>query len=329
MKATGLRPVAFSIVGPGDLNSHPAGSTALSLLAIVLAVLLFVGGPGPDAARSISRGWDLGHIVAFLVWTTLWLGTGVSARMPVRRRWLVTLVSCALLGILTEAAQSMTGGDASVSDAMRDVLGGALALAWSDRAPGGMTRAVRRAVRTVSLLLLLAALVPVSAAVLDEWQARRDFPLLADFETRFEADRWDGSAARAIDRSRASSGAASLRIELVPAEYSGVALVHAPRDWRGYRFLRLDVFNPLTEPLDLVCRIHDGEHDRRGPDYRNRFNAGVRLSPGWNALAFDLAEVKRAPASRVMDMGDIRGFMVFAIRLPVPRTVFIDHVRLE
>jgi VanZ family protein len=329
MKATGLRPVAFSIVGPGNVHPYQAGRAALPLLAVVLAVLMFAGGPGPDAARSVSRGWDLGHILAFFVWTTLWLETGVSARMPARRRWLVTLASCAILAMLTESVQLMTGGDASFGDAMRDVLGGALALAWVDRAPGGMTKAVRRAVRAASLLLLLAALVPVSAAVVDEWQARRAFPVLADFETRFEAGRWDGSAARAIDRSRASSGAASLRVELVPAEYSGVALVHAPRDWRGYRYLRLDIFNPLAEPLDLVCRIHDGEHDRRGPDYRNRFNAGVRLSPGWNALAFDLAEVKRAPASRVMDMGDIRGFMVFAGRLPAPRTIFIDHVRLE
>jgi len=30
-----------------------------------------------------------------------------------------------------------------------------------------------------------------------------------------------------------------------------------------------------------------------------------------------------------MDMSDIRGFMLFAGRLPAPRTVFIDHVRLE
>ena len=299
------------------------------IAALILAALLFVGGPGPEAARSVSHAWDLGHLAAFFLWATLWLKSGAAARMPTRRRWIVALTACALLAILTEGAQGLIGRDASAGDGLRDMLGGVLALSWAGQAAAHMKRGWRLALRAASLALLAAALAPLSSAAADEWSARQSFPVLGDFETPFEADRWEGSAAHEIDRSYASRGHASLRVELVPARYSGVALVHAPRDWRGHRYLRFEVFNPGNEALEVYGRIHDREHDRRGRSYRDRFNTGFRLAPGWNALTIDLEQARRAPASRSMDMSDIRGFMLFASGLPAPRTIFLDAVRLE
>jgi hypothetical protein len=277
----------------------------------------------------VGHAWDLGHVAAFCLWTTLWLKTGAAARMPLRQRWFVTLTACALLATLTEAAQWLIGRDVSASDGLRDLLGGMLALSWADQAAARMKPACRLGLRAASLALLAAALAPFSSAVADEWLGRRSFPVLADFETPFEADRWEGSAAHAIDRSRASRGNASLRVDLVPAEYSGIALLHAPRDWRGYRYLRFAVFNPGDEPIEVYGRIHDGEHDRRGPSYRERYNTAFRLKPGWTALTIDLDEARRAPAPRSMDMSDIRGFMLFVSRLPARRSIFLDDVRLE
>ena len=301
----------------------------LPLVGLTMAVLLFAGGPGPGGSRSVGHAWNLGHVAAFFLWTAMWLRTGVASRMPARRRWLVALAACALLAALTEAAQWMIGRDVSYGDGLRDVMGGLLALSWTDPAAARPRPAWRLAVRAASLVLLAAVLAPFASAAADEWLGRRSFPVLADFETPFEADRWEGSAAHAIDRSQASRGNTSLRVDLVPAEYSGVALVHAPRDWRAYRYLRLEVFNPGEDELEVFGRIHDGEHDRRGPSYRDRYNTAMRLTPGWTALAIDLDEAKRAPAARSMDMSDIRGFMLFVSRLPAPRTIFLDNVRLE
>ena len=39
--------------------------------ALILAVLLFVGGPGYRSQRSLQAFWDLGHIGAFSLWTYL------------------------------------------------------------------------------------------------------------------------------------------------------------------------------------------------------------------------------------------------------------------
>jgi VanZ family protein len=314
----------------GGIESHVTGLRGvLWLLIVIPAGLLFAGGPGPDAARSLSRAWDLGHVVAFFAWTALWLRTGAAARMPRRKRWAATLAMCALVAVLTEGAQWLAGRDASVHDASRDMLGGLLALAWLDSARGHLTPVLRRAGRAGSLVVLGAALAPLAAALADEQLGRLAFPVLADFETPFEADRWEGSAAHAIDPSRASHGNASLRVELIPADYSGVALVRAPRDWRGYRRLRLEAFNAGTETLEVFGRIHDGEHDRRGPSYGERYNTAFRLTPGWTALTIDLAAAERGPAARHLDMSDIRGFMLFVSRLPAPCTIFLDNVRLE
>jgi hypothetical protein len=188
---------------------------------------------------------------------------------------------------------------------------------------------MRRAARGVSLSLVVVVLLPLMASASDEWLARIRFPVLADFETPFEAGRWEGSARFTIARAEASHGHASLRVNMDTSLYSGVALIHFPVNWSGYRYLRMDVLNPMPDQVDLNCRLHDGQHERRGPAYTDRYNTAFRLQPGWNSLLIDLADVARAPAGRMMDMDDIRALIVFCSRLPAPRTIFIDHVRLE
>ena len=297
-------------------------------LAGTLAVLLFVGGPGHSASRSLSSAWDLGHIVAFSVWSCLLLSTALT-RASLGRQWAAALTFCIVVGGITEGIQSLTGGDASIGDVLRDIVGGVLALCWCPPALMSLPRSMRRAARGVSLSLVLVALLPLMASASDEWLARASFPVLSDFETPFEAGRWEGDARFAVDRSEASHGNASLRVNMDTSLYSGVALVHFPRNWAGYRYLRMDVLNPLPDQVDLNCRLHDGQHERRGPTYADRFNTAFRLRPGWNSLRIDLGDVARAPAGRMMEMDDIRALILFCSRLPAPRTIFIDHVRLE
>jgi hypothetical protein len=111
--------------------------------------------------------------------------------------------------------------------------------------------------------------------------------------------------------------------------YSGITLVHFPRNWRGYRFLVLEVFTPSPEGLEVTCRIHDRQHEEGEQRYEDRFNKNFHLRPGWNCIRIDLDEVTRAPVGRTMDLGEIREVGLFASRLPVPRTIFVDYVRLE
>jgi hypothetical protein len=184
-------------------------------------------------------------------------------------------------------------------------------------------------VRSLSAAFLLASCLPLAVALCDEGIARAQFPLLSDFETPFEEDRWRRNTNSSVDRSVARHGKASMRVEMDTSTYSGVSFVYFPRNWTGYRFLHLDVLNPSSEEIKITCRIHDRRHEEGEQRFEDRFNKLFRLRQGWNDLRIDLAEVARAPVGRTMDLGEIRLMGLFASKLPMPRTIFVDHVRLE
>lgn len=298
-------------------------------LAGILAVLLFMAGPGYHSPRSLSAAWDLGHVVAFSLWSYLLLAWSPGRKASPPRQWGVVLMFCLVAGGTTEGIQSLLGEDVSLGDLLRDVVGGGITLSWFAPSAKNLSRGARRTVRSLSAFSLLVACLPLVAALCDEGIARARFPLLFDSETPFERSRWEGGARISVDRSIAFHGEASLRVEMDTSLYSGITLVHFPRNWRGYRFLVLEVFTPSPEGLEVTCRIHDRQHEEGEQRYEDRFNKNFHLRPGWNCIRIDLDEVTRAPVGRTMDLGEIREVGLFASRLPVPRTIFVDYVRLE
>jgi hypothetical protein len=79
----------------------------------------------------------------------------------------------------------------------------------------------------------------------------------------------------------------------------------------------------------LTCRVNDNEHNRRGYHYEDRFNRTYHINPGWRTITIPLEEIRTAPGQRPMQMEQIDNFAIFAIRLPRPRTIYIDNVRLH
>jgi hypothetical protein len=288
-----------------------------------------VGGPGYHSSRSLIAVWDLGHILAFSLWSYLLLTWKPLGEASPARQWGIVLLFCLVAGGATEGIQSLLGQDTSLGDLLRDVAGGVITLSWFVPSSRTVSRGVRRTVRGLSASFLLLACLPLAVALCDEGIARAQFPLLSDFETPFEKDRWGGGARSSVDRSVARHGKASLRVEMDTSLYSGVSFVYFPRNWTGYRFLNLGVLNPSSEGIKITCRIHDRRHEEGEQRYEDRFNKGFRLRPGWNDLRIDLGEVARAPVGRTMDLGEIRVVGLFASRLPAPRTMFVDYVRLE
>jgi len=297
--------------------------------AVVLLVLLFLGGPGYHSPRSISAAWDLGHILVFFVWSSLLL-TGKPVReSPPARQWGIVILFCLAAGVVTEGIQFVLGGDASFRDLLRDAVGGVIALSWFPTSSNILSPGRKRTVRGVSVFLLLVACLPLAVAITDEGIARAQFPLLSDFETPFEKSRWEGDARASVDHSVARHGDASLRVEMEPSLYSGVSLVYFPQNWAAYHSLRLEVFNPASEGIHITCRIHDRQHEKGEQRYEDRFNRVFLLRPGWNDIRIDLIEAVNAPFRRKMDLGKIRVLRLFGTKLSAPRTIFVDYVRLE
>ncbi len=111
--------------------------------------------------------------------------------------------------------------------------------------------------------------------------------------------------------------------------YSGVALKYFPGNWEGYRFFQFSVFNPDNDELKIICRIHDRRHTQGQQKYKDRFNRSFSILQGWHTITIPLNQVKQAPENREMDMQRIQGVGIFVVRLPHPRTIYIDDVRLK
>ena len=99
-----------------------------------------------------------------------------------------------------------------------------------------------------------------------------------------------------------------------------------PLDWRGYDYLRADVFNPNPEQVPYNVRIDDAQ----STGYPTRFNAeGLAFRPGRNTLELHLPSLRTADGSRNLDLGRITTFMVFLGSPPEDVTLYFDNVRLE
>ncbi len=291
-------------------------------------VLLFWGGPGYSSARSFQQAWNLGHIACFFFWayalgTTAWF-KGKSSPW----QWFWTVFLTVTFGGAIELLQRDTHRMADLMDVARDLCGSLLALAWMrhrSNPPAGLERPVFLA---AAVLATLAFCLPAAFAVIDETMAKKQFPLLADFESPFELSRWSSEEPHAITALHAFSGGHSLHVSLSTTPYSGIFLDHFPGNWQEYGALSFMVFNPSDEPLTLICRIHDQLHQDGEQTYADRFNRAYPIASGWNTLLIPLAEVAAAPKDRSMDLSRIRGVGLFATRLSAPRQIYLDWFRL-
>jgi len=302
--------------------------------AILLAgsPLFFWGGPGYYAPRSFHAAWDLGHILFFLLFS-LWL----HDRLREKKRtgspfssFLFIFLLVFFVGSGVELLQMLgTSRSPDIEDVLRNQLGCLMAFAFCIRPPFVGRPWLLRLLRGGVLALLVVAAWPLSRSLIDEYLAARQFPVLADFETPFEPYRWNNVRQLQAETAIVRHGRKAVRVQLSTNKFSGVALFHFPRDWRGYQTLRWSVYNPQAAPLILSCRIHDVQHKKHNLEFHDRFNQQFTLEPGWNDLAVSLEKVKAAPRGRAMVMEQIEGFGLFVTGQSQPRVVYLDYVYLD
>ncbi len=295
-------------------------------LALLCAVLLFVGGPGPDSLRSVRYGWVSGHLICFALWGYLYLSW--RGNVPIRRLLIEIVLLSFLVGGFTEILQSLVGREPSWRDVANDVLGGLLAVVFLAPGRHQLVSPLRYAAQCLLVLVVAWSLIPFSRALADDFISYHQFPLLSGFETPFELTRWGGKSRRSLDEEMVYQGQTSLRVELVSGWYPGVFLNFFPADWRGYAALQMYVHHPLSEPLELYLRIHDQHHRDFDNRHRDRFNETLLLEPGWNRIRVMLADVENAPRGRELDLRRVAGVGLFAVSLEDPQIINIDSVRL-
>ena len=310
-------------------NSLPKKSALLTVIAVVCFVLFFIGGPDYYSPRSYKCFWDLGHILFFSILSYLILlnwPKSLDTTFLRQSFFVIFIVIC--LGGLIELAQTGSIRTPDIMDLIRDIIGCLVALSFWAPARKTISKARLKIWQAISVILVAMAFLPLITAILDEITALKQFPVLADFESRFEMDRWTGDADFSIDHETYYHGKASLKVELNTSLYSGVGLKYFPENWQHYNELQLSIFNPDSEPIKLTCRIHDRQHTRGPQLYEDRFNRKFSVSSGWNLIKIQLKEIENAPGKRKMTLNQIQGLGIFAISLSKPRTVYVDYVRL-
>lgn len=285
-------------------------------------------GPG---LRSVQEFWNLGHAVLFFLMGHLIysFSPGLFLRR-LRCQALVLGASVLAAGSVIELVQAMIPGRfPSFSDILVNLGGAGIYLFWKNRNKTGKKTIPYAAIACIIALISW----PFVRAVSDDITAIRQFPVLADFETPFEASRFKSDTADyKITSQRAFHGKHSLRLRLdADNTYSGIFLHYMPRNWQSFSRLGFAVYNPQSGPIRLTARIHDTAHENLpSQQVSDRFNKSFLLTPQtWTEVEIDLTDVRHAPLERQMDLKEIFAFGVFVTNPAKDTTLFFDRIVLK
>lgn len=154
-----------------------------------------------------------------------------------------------------------------------------------------------------------------------------------DFEQEKSLDliEWNCLTLFRTSPEHATSGTRSLEISFFPASestlenYPGVSFSKFDSDWSGHRTLVFDVYNPESAPIRAGLRIDD----RKNPDYAERYNRSLAISPGMNRVSIPFGELVTSGTKQPLNMRNILT-VIFFVSNPVERhTLFVDRVGLE
>ena len=295
-------------------------------LLFLLVLFLFIGGPQLIDQRSFQNLWDFGHVILFALLSAIilrdskWLN---SKKLSIQFTLIIGFTF--ILGSLIEVVQLFIGRTYEFIDVWRSIVGSLIAIVFFKDFKLVKSYKIKIA-KVFVLLLLLAAAWPLIKSLTDEIQARIDFPIISDFENRFELEKWYGQCYVTINNEYVIHGDQSLKAELLTIKYSGISISYFPIDWQEYSKIKFSVYYPETEPLQLTCRLHDKKHNNH---YNDRFNRSFYVKQGWNEISIVLKDVINAPENRKMDITNMKNFALFAISLNERKTIYFDYLRLE
>ncbi len=300
----------------------------MSLAGACLALTLFFP-VVPFRLRSLARLHEYAHVPLFAL-VTLGLAPalpGFTAPEAGRRgRALLRAVLLAiLLGGLVELLQPRFGGTTEMGDLVRDALGAVAGGLFLLGRTTAVPTALGRALQGVAAGLILVPAWPAASAAWDELLARRQLPVLADFETRFQVERFISYRCRLERLPDPGGGGHVLGATFLPDLYPRLTLRDYPADWREFRALTFDALNPGDAPFPLIIRIDDVHHDGRMAD---RFTLRVELAPGRQTIVVPLSAVESAPEGRSMDLSALADITLYGYRLGEERAVLFDNFRL-
>jgi len=292
----------------------------------IMIVFLFVDVRAQQNHRLIRDIWDAGHLVLFGLLSFSYFNQSSHSSLY---RIVFTSIFCIVVGTAIEGVQLFLQRGFSYNDIVNDVFGGYLGLLCITMLDREKTTIYRTIAGLIFVLALVVGLRDFQKHLFDEYNMQSQFPVLADFETLSEMERWEFSnvIVRRSDK-YVMSGFHSLKVEYQPAHYSQISLQHLKEDWSGYAKLMISIFNPKQEDVNLEVKIFDKKHMGKGGGYHDRFNKNITLKYGWNIVEISLSDIINAPRQRLINMKEIKSFSLFTNNLSAPVSIYIDHIYL-
>ncbi len=295
----------------------------LCLVSFLIGIIwIFLPQGDSPGSRSISEFWNIGHIILFfLACHLLYAFRPQFAQRSLFQQAATVIGATLLVGGGIELLQILIPSrTSSFSDLLANFSGTLAYLSFRHREKTGKYLLLHLA----ALSLIGFLIWPPTRSFIDENTARRQFPLLAGFETFFETDRFEGKASRFyISREKAFQGKFSLRLDLTTQQHSGIWLRFMPQNWREFSYLGFTVYNPQQKQIPLHVIVND-EHN-----WSDRYDGIFPLETGWNVVEIPLPEMQNAPHARQLDLTRIRRLGIYVVESPEPLRLYLDDIRLK
>ena len=306
---------------------HSRAWSLVYLLSIICLLLLLWGGTNISGSRLVNGMWNLGHVVAFFVWSLLFFRLTLYY-LSFPRFALLTLILCACVGILIEFVQSSFSKYFSITDLLNNFTGTCFALTVLALRRKGVPVLTQLILLSSSLVLGVVSLYPMALVVNDEVRMYSSFPVLVDFDSPHHLSRVDAKR-MSITGAPDNENLTVLKLDFDTSTYSGFSLKYFVSDWSEYSNVVLRFYLQQTTPLNITCRINDRQHDLDGYAHNDRYNQRFVLSKGWNVIEISLNDVRDSPANRLLDLTQVANLGCFVVRQSLARTIWLDSIVLH
>lgn len=307
-----------------ESEAYRKNAIAVVILVSVLPLLFLSGDLFPDH-RLLPHVLNASHIPFFFLFTWVIFNTVGSLRsVGIIGSLVIANLFVLIIGGCIESSQFWLGRQGSLDDLVRNAIGASLAVVLHPRNKLP-PRAPRFLVVSGLTVLLIIALNPLYKNTVDWVYSQNRFPVLADFETPFQLERWRGGEVVRLDGS--ANRVIGFRFDT--AAYSTLAFLDFESDWRGYDCLRFRILNPQAESVSLILRINDREHDLNDQHIDDRYRITLIAVPGWNNYGIDLETVRSAPRNRSMNLAEIERVLFYTISLEEPVELYFDDLLLS
>jgi hypothetical protein len=97
------------------------------------------------------------------------------------------------------------------------------------------------------------------------------------------------------------------------------------KDWRGFKELSFDVYNPSKDMVRIVVRIDDRKDF---PDYEDRYNKSFVVKRGSNHFSIPLNTLVTSGTNRHLNLAQIHRLFIFMGHPEKKITLYIDTIKV-